>query len=145
MTDVTCALIRNDEGSVLVVHRGPEMNNAGKWEFPGGKTKPGENHKDCIIREIDEELGMSIIITGRLDPVEYDYGNRQIRLIPFICETLLSKPVLTEHDNYLWLAPGELTGLDMTPPDIAVAEQYLLHNNFFDPGKPDVHDDDRGM
>ncbi len=140
MTDVTCAIIRNDEGLVLAVRRGPGMSNAGKWEFPGGKTRLGEDHEDCIIREIDEELGINIIITGRLDPVEHDYGNRQIRLIPFVCETLSTVPCLTEHDSYLWLAPGELAGLDMTPPDIVVAEQYSMHNHFSDLGKPDVYE-----
>jgi 8-oxo-dGTP diphosphatase len=138
MTDVTCAIIRNDEGLVLAVRRGPGMSNEGKWEFPGGKIRAGEDHEDCIIREIDEELGISIIITGRLDAVEHDYGNKQIRLIPFICETLSSKPVLREHDNYMWVAPGELAGLDLTPPDITVAEQYALQNEVTLLRQPDI-------
>ncbi len=125
MIDVTCALIRNDEGLVLAVRRGPAMDNAGKWEFPGGKTGPGEDHEDCIIREIDEELGICIIINSKLDNVEYDYGDKQIRLIPFLCETLSSKPVLREHDEYRWLEPGELLKLDMTAADIPVARQYV--------------------
>jgi 8-oxo-dGTP diphosphatase len=129
MIDVTCAVIRNDEGLVLSVRRGPAMDNAGKWEFPGGKTRPGEDHEECIIREINEELGLSIIIAGTLDPVEYDYGDKYVRLIPFICETLASKPVLTEHDDYRWLRPAEVLKLDMTAADIPVAEQYLALNS----------------
>jgi 8-oxo-dGTP diphosphatase len=125
MIDVTCALIRNDEGLVLTVRRGPAMDNAGKWEFPGGKTRPQEDHEDCIIREIDEELGICIIINSRLDNVEYDYGDKQIRLIPFLCETLSSKPVLREHDEYRWVKPGDLLSLDMTAADIPVARQYV--------------------
>ena len=124
MIDVTCAVIRNDEGLVLAVRRGPGMGNAGKWEFPGGKTRAGEDHEDCIIREIDEELGMDIVICGRLDIVEHDYGAKQIRLIPFLCDTLSSKPVLREHDQYRWMQPSELVTLDLTAADIPVAEQY---------------------
>jgi len=129
MIDVTCAVIRNDEGLVLSVRRGPAMDNAGKWEFPGGKTRPGEDHEECIIREINEELGLSIIIAGSLDPVEFDYGDKYVRLIPFICETLASKPVLTEHDEYRWLRPAEVLKLDMTAADIPVAEQYMALNS----------------
>ena len=125
MIDVTCALIRNDEGLVLAVRRGPSMDNAGMWEFPGGKTIPGEEYEDCIIREIDEELGICIIINGRLDNSEHDYGDKHIRLIPFLCETLSSKPVLREHDEYRWMKPGELLKLDMTAADIPVARQYV--------------------
>ena len=124
MIDVTCALIRNDEGLVLAVRRGPAIANAGKWEFPGGKTRAGEDHEDCIIREIDEELGINIIITGRLDVVEHDYGDRQIRLIPFLCDTLASRPELREHDEYRWMKPEELVNLDMTAADIPIARQY---------------------
>jgi 8-oxo-dGTP diphosphatase len=124
MIDVTCALICNDEGRVLAVRRGAGMSNAGRWEFPGGKVRPGEDDEDCIIREIYEEMGITVIITGRLNPVEYDYGYNQIRLIPFLCETLSSKPVLKEHDECRWLTSDELAGLDMTPPDIIVAEQF---------------------
>jgi 8-oxo-dGTP diphosphatase len=105
------------------------MDNAGKWEFPGGKTRPGEDHEECIIREIKEELGISIIIAGSLDPVEFDYGDKYVRLIPFICETLTSKPVLTEHDDYRWLRPAEVLKLDMTAADIPVAEQYMALNS----------------
>lgn len=124
MIDVTCAIIRNEEGLVLAVRRGPGMGNAGKWEFPGGKTRAGEDQEECILREIDEELGIDIVICGRLDNVEHDYGNKQIRLIPFICDTLASKPVLREHDQYRWMQPDELVKLDMTAADIPVAVQY---------------------
>ena len=129
MIDVTCAVIRNEEGMVLSVRRGPSMDNAGKWEFPGGKTRPGEDHEECIIREIDEELGISIIIAGVLEPVEYDYGDKIIRLIPFICDTLASRPQLREHDEYRWMKPADLVRLDMTAADIPVAEQYIALNS----------------
>lgn len=124
MIDVTCAVIRNEEGLVLAVRRSPGMGNAGKWEFPGGKTGAGEDHEDCIIREIDEELGMDIVICGRLDNVEHDYGDKKIRLIPFLCDTLTSKPVLREHDMYRWMQPQELVTLDLTAADVPIALQY---------------------
>jgi 8-oxo-dGTP diphosphatase len=124
MIDVTCAVIRNDEGLVLAVRRGPLMDNAGKWEFPGGKTLPGEDHEECIIREIMEELGITVIITAPLDSVEYDYGDRIIKLVPFVCDTLASRPHLTEHDEYRWMKPEDLVKLDLTAADIPVAGQY---------------------
>ena len=124
MIDVTCAVIRNDEGLVLAVRRGPQMGNAGKWEFPGGKTRAGEDHEECILREIDEELGIDIVICARLDEVVHDYGDKKIKLIPFICDTLSVKPVLREHDAFRWMEPEELVTLDLTAADIPVAVQY---------------------
>jgi len=125
MIPVTCAIIRNEEGDILVVQRGEASDHPYKWEFPGGKVAPGESEEDCIIREIDEELSMEIVICEKLVPVEHDYGFKQIRLIPFVCDTLDEKPVLHEHIDGKWVKPGELSGVDLSEADIEVAEIYV--------------------
>ncbi len=125
MINVTCAVIRNDEERILAVQRGLNSDHPMKWEFPGGKIDEGENEEECIIREISEELSMDIIICGSLPPVEYDYGHKKIRLIPFICDTLDDLPLLTEHTAYRWLLPGELAEADLCEADMIVAERYL--------------------
>jgi 8-oxo-dGTP diphosphatase len=129
MIEVTCALIRNDEGKVLVVRRGPAMDNAGKWEFPGGKLNPGESLEDCLIREIHEELGIDIILTGTLKPVEHDYGDKYIKLYPFLCDTLATKLFLTEHDAHKWINQDELLDINFSEADVPVAIDYLSGNH----------------
>src|SRR5512140_86541 len=109
MIDVTCAIIRNEEDEVLIVQRGEESAHPLKWEFPGGKVSAGETPEECILREIKEELSMDIVIVAKLPEVEHDYGFRQIRLIPFICDTLEELPFLTEHVAYRWVQPQELS------------------------------------
>jgi 8-oxo-dGTP diphosphatase len=125
MLSVTCAVIRNEENEVLVVQRGEKTDHPLKWEFPGGKLTPGESDEDCIVREIKEELSLEIIICKRLAPVLHDYGNKQITLIPFICDTLDEVPVLSEHIDYKWISPEHLISLDFSEADIVVARQYL--------------------
>jgi 8-oxo-dGTP diphosphatase len=125
MIDVTCAIIRNEENDVLVVQRGAESDHPLKWEFPGGKTRKGESDEECIIREISEELSMDIVICSRLNPVEHDYGTKQIRLIPFTCDSLDELPILTEHVGFRWVKPEELSEIDFCEADVFVAEQYL--------------------
>jgi 8-oxo-dGTP diphosphatase len=125
MIRVTCAIIRNDENEVLVVQRGGKTDHPFKWEFPGGKVKPGEPEEECIIREIREELSIEIVICFRMPEVEYDYGHKQIELIPFICDTLDELPLLSEHISFKWLTPGDLMTVDYSEADILVAEQYI--------------------
>jgi len=125
MIDVTCAIIRNEDNKVLVVQRGEKTDHPFKWEFPGGKLADGENDEECIVREVAEELSLGIVICGRLRPVEHDYGNKKIRLIPFICDTLDEEPVLAEHSAYKWVAVEELLAVDFSEADIPVAKQYL--------------------
>jgi len=125
MISVTCAVIRNEENEVLIVQRGEATDHPLKWEFPGGKLAPGETKEECIIREVREELSMEIVILGNLPEVEYDYGNKQILLIPFICDTLDDLPFLSEHVAHKWIAATNLVTVDFSEADIFVANSYL--------------------
>lgn len=125
MIRVTCAIIRNEENEVLIVQRGEATDHPYKWEFPGGKVNAGESEEDCIFREIEEELSMEIVICGKLPVVEYDYGHKQIRLIPFICDTLDKIPVLSEHIDYKWIMVNDLLAVDFSEADIFVANAYV--------------------
>ncbi|MBM3420397.1 MAG: NUDIX domain-containing protein, partial [Bacteroidetes bacterium] len=49
MTEVSCAVIRNEELDVLVVQRGVKSDHPLKWEFPGGKVDQGESPEDSVI------------------------------------------------------------------------------------------------
>jgi 8-oxo-dGTP diphosphatase len=125
MIRVTCAVIRNEEDEVLVVQRGEATDHPLKWEFPGGKLAQGETDEECIIREVAEELSMEIVIYGQLPGVEYDYGHKQINLIPFICDTLDELPFLSEHQDYKWIPAKDLVSVDLSEADVFVANNYL--------------------
>jgi 8-oxo-dGTP diphosphatase len=125
MIAVTCAVIRNEDDEILVVRRGEATDHPFKWEFPGGKLTPEETEEECILREIEEELSMEIVICGKLTNVEYDYGHKQIRLIPFICDTLDEVPFLSEHVAYKWVKNKDLLSLDFSEADVFVAANYL--------------------
>lgn len=129
MLIVTCAIIRNEENEVLIVQRGEASDHPNKWEFPGGKLSDNESEEDCIIREIREELSMDIVICGRLPEVEHDYGRKQIRLIPFICDTLDELPFLSEHIDFKWVEKNDLMSFDYSEADVFVAKSYLERQN----------------
>lgn len=125
MINVTCAIIRNEENQILIVQRGESTDHPYKWEFPGGKLDEKETEDECIIREIDEELSMEIVIAGKLPSVEHDYVSKQIRLIPFICDTLDEVPYLSEHIAFKWVEEEDLLSADFSAADVFVAKSYL--------------------
>jgi 8-oxo-dGTP diphosphatase len=125
MIKVTCAVIRNDENEVLIVQRGEKSDHPFKWEFPGGKLQNDETEEECIIREIREELSVDIVICSRMADVEYDYGNKHILLIPFICDTLEDLPLLSEHIAFKWISSNDLLKVDFSEADILVAANYV--------------------
>jgi 8-oxo-dGTP diphosphatase len=125
MINVTCAIIRNEENEVLIVQRGEKTDHPYKWEFTGGKITGGESEEECIIREVAEELSIDIVICSRLMPVEYDYGYKQIKLFPFVCDTLDELPLLSEHLAFKWIPADDLLKADFSEADIPVAKQYI--------------------
>src|SRR5437763_16892048 len=57
---VAAAALVDVDGRGLVCERPPGKALAGLWEFPGGKVEPGETPEACLIRELDEELGIQV-------------------------------------------------------------------------------------
>jgi 8-oxo-dGTP diphosphatase len=88
------------------------------WEFPGGKVELGEDAKDALRREIDEELLCQVVVGDEVTTTTYDYDFARVTLTTFLCELLDGEPVPTEHAEVRWLAPADLDQLDWAPADI---------------------------
>lgn len=116
MIEVCCALIVKDS-KLLAVQRGPQSSHPMQWEFPGGKIQTGESAEQCIIREIEEELNVGIEIIQMMSAVEFDYGNKQIRLIPFVCRISSGEIRLNEHIAKNWFGFDEWEMIDWSGAD----------------------------
>ena len=125
MIEVSCAIILNSIGKVLVTRRSATMPLPLKWEFPGGKIEDGETAEECLIREIKEELNIEIEITGSLSPNEYQYADKLIKLIPFICRQSDGEIVLKEHVDYKWVEVNDLLDMDWAEADVPIVKRYL--------------------
>lgn len=125
-TEVTCAVIVRD-GLILATRRGKDMDHAGLWEFPGGKLHPGESYEECLIREIKEELNVTVRITGELIPSEFQYPQKRIKLIPFWAEIVEGTLYSVEHDRVEWFSPSQLMRLAWPGADRPIVEQVIAH------------------
>lgn len=124
MINVTCAIVYfNDK--ILVTQRSEKMKLPLKWEFPGGKLEDGESEKDCIKREIKEEINIEIEITKKLSNSIYDYGTFKINLIPFVSNFVSGEIILSEHKDYKLLDKSELLNLDWAEADLPIVEEFL--------------------
>ena len=123
---VACAIIKKD-GAILATQRSAAMSLPLKWEFPGGKLEAGESLEECLQRELQEELGITVRIGQGLEPVTHCYPAFTVTLYPFFCDMLQGTLVLHEHSDACWLAPHELPALDWADADwpiiLRLAEQ----------------------
>lgn len=83
--DVTAAVIRDGSGQVLMAQRPLESMLGGLWEFPGGKRLAGEELRDCLRREIEEELGVEIEVGELLCAVDHTFTHFHMTLYAFDC------------------------------------------------------------
>ena len=74
MKQVVAALILKD-GKVLVCQRTRHQSMPLKWEFPGGKIEDGEQPRDALRRELEEELGINARIGEEVARIRHDYKN----------------------------------------------------------------------
>ena len=125
MIDVVAGLILDERGWLLACQRPEGKHLGGKWEFPGGKIEAGESPEEALIRELHEELSISVDLGQALTPVIHDYGRGPIRLIPFCCTIASGKPIAHEHSELRWCEPTALPELDWAAADLPILDEFL--------------------
>lgn len=118
---VTAGLIWKN-GKVLITRRPNGTHLEGMWEFPGGKKEHGETLKECMRREIREELGLDIEAGELLLKVRHEYETKVIDLHIFRCHVLKGVPKPLEHQEIEWVKPVELNNYAFPPPDEKIIE-----------------------
>ncbi len=116
---VVCAVLVDGTGRILLAQRPAHKHLGLKWEFPGGKVEAGESPEQALGREIREELGCEIVITGALTRFTHDYGAVVIEMIPFACAPApgSAAPQPHEHVAIVWAEPAALNTYDLAPAD----------------------------
>lgn len=104
------AAIENDLREVLIARRLPGGAMGGLWEFPGGKIEAGETIEECIVREIREELDVTVEIDRHLITVEHTYDDFSLTLTVYLCRLNppTSEPRAIAASEIRWVSLAEI-------------------------------------
>jgi len=114
-------------GRVLIARLRPDRRLAGKWELPGGKIEPGESPAQCLVRELDEELGITVSVGQWLATNEHDYGNGPLALEAWHCRWESGRLSPIDHDAFAWVEPGRLLTFDFALADVPLIHAWIRH------------------
>ncbi|WP_199628062.1 8-oxo-dGTP diphosphatase MutT [Rhizobium sp. OAE497] len=113
-----CALIDSD-GRILLAQRPEGKSLAGLWEFPGGKVEPGETPEECLVRELEEELGIrtKVACLAPLTFASHSYDTFHLLMPLYVCRRYEGIPQSREGQALKWVKPMQLRDYPMPPAD----------------------------
>jgi len=122
--EVVAAMIVRD-GMLLLAQRGPQGDQPGLWEFPGGKVDAGENQQQALKRELQEELAIDAVIGSYIASESRVIGERKINLHAWLVTDFCGEPTASCHQALAWVEPEDAFSLALAPADIPLLEAFL--------------------
>ena len=120
--EVSAALIFRD-GKILVAQRHASAHLGGLWEFPGGKCEPGETFEQCLVREIQEELGMEVEVGRLFEEISHTYAEKAVHLKFFICKFISGIPQPLDCAAFKWIEKAEMAEFEFPAADARLLEK----------------------
>ena len=117
---VSALVLVDQDGRVLICERPKGKFMAGYWEFPGGKLEKNETPKNCLIREIKEEIGVNLE-NFCFSPLTFslnEYDDFNILLLLYICRENVGVIKSNENQNMKWLFVKDLYNSNLLPADL---------------------------
>ena len=124
---VVAGVLIDARGRVLLARRGQDSDLAGLWEFPGGKIEPGERPEQTLIRELHEEIGITVSepCLAPLTFASHAYETFHLLMPLYICRRWEGMAVAREGQNLAWVRAGKLRDYPMPPADIPLLPHLM--------------------
>ncbi len=132
VTQVAVAILQNQNGEFLLASRPENKPWAGWWEFPGGKIEAGESAEKALIRELQEELGVTPThiqpwLTRTYDyPATHDAAAKTVRLHFFFVTKWQGNLAGLENQQLSWQNPSNISVSPILPANVPIMKALAL-------------------
>jgi len=120
---VVAGLVIGEGDRVLITQRRADQALPLQWEFPGGKVEPGEAPVDALVRELREELGVTVAVGRIWDVLFHAYPAFDLVMLVYVCRIVDGSPRAVEVADLAWVPPRDLARWDILPADRPLVER----------------------
>jgi 8-oxo-dGTP diphosphatase len=113
---VVAGLVIRD-GRVLITQRTAAQSLPLQWEFPGGKVEDGEAPVAALVRELREEIGVTVEVGTIWEVLFHAYTDFDLVMLVYPCTIVAGEPRAVEVADLVWALPAELPRWDILPAD----------------------------
>ena len=123
---VTAAILEKDRKILIAKRKTGDDLFAGLWEFPGGKVEKGETPKECMARELREELDIDVEVGELITSNKHKYPHGIFELLAYRVKHISGEMVLNAHDEIKWVTADEMSSFEFPPADIPIINELLV-------------------
>lgn len=115
-------IIRRD-GRVLVAQRPAGKPYSGYWEFPGGKIEKNETGRDALVRELHEELGISVLMAQPWFEHHHAYPDKNVYLEMWLVQDFAGEPQSQENQALRWATLTDILELQLLEGNLPILDR----------------------
>lgn len=127
------ACIACKDGKLFIAKRQNVGDMGGRWEFPGGKIEEGEDFNTAIVREMQEEFGITVEVGEKITSGVFEHKGKKCTLdaffVKFPHDGIEKAFELTEHTDYKWIDPSEIPSLNFVDSDLMIYPDIMKKIN----------------
>ncbi len=120
-------IVIDKSNRILISKRPAHKIKGGFWEFPGGKVESDETPKEALVRELKEEVGLTVLQAEPFMQLYHEYSEHSVRLDVFVITDFLGEPQSIEGQEIQWITREQFPQFQFLEANERMIQKLVSH------------------